>query len=192
MVLMLFYVGEDARVWAHWNYSLDVHFSYWGPVCCFSPTWVSLGVHHWGDCSGWCLDYRQHLLFTGMADNTFFFFFVRTDVWPIRVATEIWGDIYCGATGKYIFFFPWWELSLRYKGFLPRLHVLFCLWMNLWCSVGAICVHESTRIQAGRAGGRSLRSDDTAEWRPATELQSDSYLSLQLSFFRPRIQRGHD
>lgn len=122
----------------------------------------------------------------------FFFFFVCTDIWPIRVATEIWGDIYCGATGKYIFFFPWWEWSPRDKGFLPWLHVLFCLWMNLWCCVGAICVHESTRIQAGRAGGRSLRSDDTAEWRPATELQSDSYLSLQLSFFRPRIQRGHD
>lgn len=121
----------------------------------------------------------------------FFFLYAQTYdpfVWLLRFE----GTSTAGLLGNTFFFFPWWEWSPRDKGFLPWLHVLFCLWMNLWCCVGAICVHESTRIQAGRAGGRSLRSDDTAEWRPATELQSDSYLSLQLSFFRPRIQRGHD
>ena len=32
---MLFYAREDARVWAHWNHSLDMHLSYLGPVSCF-------------------------------------------------------------------------------------------------------------------------------------------------------------
>ena len=50
--LVLFYFGEDARVWAHWNrsyiyifflyiwlcwshHSFDLHFSYLGPIFCF-------------------------------------------------------------------------------------------------------------------------------------------------------------
>ena len=34
MNLVLFYVWEDARVWAHWNYFFDVHL-YVQPVSCF-------------------------------------------------------------------------------------------------------------------------------------------------------------
>ena len=34
--LMLFYTWEDARVWAHWNHSFDLHLSHLGPVSCFS------------------------------------------------------------------------------------------------------------------------------------------------------------
>lgn len=94
------------NIWAHWNYSLDVHFSYWGPVCCFSPTWVSLGVHHWGDCSGWCLDYRQHLLFTGMADNTFFFFLYAQTYDPFVWLLRFEGTSTAGLLGNTFFFFP--------------------------------------------------------------------------------------
>ena len=39
--LVLFYIWEDARVWAHWNHSFDVHLSYLGPVSCVCTSWVS-------------------------------------------------------------------------------------------------------------------------------------------------------
>ena len=31
---MLFFVGEDARLWTHWNSSSDKHLSFLGPVYC--------------------------------------------------------------------------------------------------------------------------------------------------------------
>lgn len=40
MVLVLFYIWEDARVWAHWNYSLDMHLNCLGPLSCLSPSWI--------------------------------------------------------------------------------------------------------------------------------------------------------
>ena len=36
-------VWEDARVWAHWNHSLDMHLNYLGPLSCFSPSWIHSG-----------------------------------------------------------------------------------------------------------------------------------------------------
>ena len=51
MILVLFYVEEDARVLAHWSYSLAMHLNYLGPVSCFSPTWIPLRVHPLG--LGW-------------------------------------------------------------------------------------------------------------------------------------------
>ena len=44
---MLFYVWEDARGWAHWIHSSDVHLSYLGLVSCFLHP-ESLRVHGWG------------------------------------------------------------------------------------------------------------------------------------------------
>ena len=43
IILVLFFVQEDPRVWAHWNHSFDVHYSCPGPVSCFSPSWVPSG-----------------------------------------------------------------------------------------------------------------------------------------------------
>ena len=40
-----FYVWEDARVWAYWNYSFDMHLHYLGPVSCLSSSWNPLRVH---------------------------------------------------------------------------------------------------------------------------------------------------
>ena len=34
MNVVLFYVWEDARVWAYWNHSFYMHFNYLGPVSC--------------------------------------------------------------------------------------------------------------------------------------------------------------
>ena len=42
--LALLYVWEDARVWAHWNHSFDLHFSYLGPVSWVFTSWVSSGL----------------------------------------------------------------------------------------------------------------------------------------------------
>ena len=39
----LFYVWEDARVWAHWNPSFDMHLSYLGPEFCVFTSWVPQG-----------------------------------------------------------------------------------------------------------------------------------------------------
>ena len=35
MMLMPFYIWQDTRVSAHWNYSFDMHHWYWGHVSCF-------------------------------------------------------------------------------------------------------------------------------------------------------------
>ena len=35
--LVLFYVWEDAKVWAHWNHSFHMHLSYLGLVSCVFP-----------------------------------------------------------------------------------------------------------------------------------------------------------
>ena len=48
MNLALFYAWEDARVWAHWDHSFDMQFSYLGPVACFFPILSSLRAHQWG------------------------------------------------------------------------------------------------------------------------------------------------
>ena len=56
MIVVFFHVWEDARVWAHWNYSLDTHLHYLGPVSYFSPSWVPSGRNVRGSCSGQLLD----------------------------------------------------------------------------------------------------------------------------------------
>ena len=43
MNLALFSVWEDAKLWAHWNHSFDMHLSYLGPVFCAFPTCVPSG-----------------------------------------------------------------------------------------------------------------------------------------------------
>ena len=55
MILVLFYVWEDARVWAHWNHSFDMHLSYLGPVSCSFPSWVLSGCTIGDGNSGWGL-----------------------------------------------------------------------------------------------------------------------------------------
>ena len=59
--LALFYAWEDARVWAHWNHSFDMHLDYMGPEYYFSPSWIPLGCTVGGDCSGWELGSGQPL-----------------------------------------------------------------------------------------------------------------------------------
>ena len=93
---MLFYVWEDARVWAHWNHSFDMHLSSLGPVSWSFSSWVSSGYTVQGGCSNLLLDgvnspafilsslrahsqgccnvvapWPQHPLFTDVAGNTF-------------------------------------------------------------------------------------------------------------------------
>ena len=38
MILTLFCVCEDARIWVYGNYSLDVYLNYLGTVSCFPPS----------------------------------------------------------------------------------------------------------------------------------------------------------
>ena len=92
--LVLFYVWEDVKVWAHWNHSFDMPLSYLGPLLGF-PSWVSSGCTFESGCSGWLLDggcpfsilsslrahgwggfnvmiwWLWHPLFTDMAGNIF-------------------------------------------------------------------------------------------------------------------------
>ena len=42
--LALFYVWEDARLWAHWNHSFDMHLTYLGPISSVFISWVSTGL----------------------------------------------------------------------------------------------------------------------------------------------------
>ena len=52
----LFYVWEDARVWAHWNHSFEVHLSYLRPVFGSVPPWIPSGGKTGGLFSSWWLD----------------------------------------------------------------------------------------------------------------------------------------
>ena len=80
--LVLYYVWEDVRIWAHWNCFLDMHLNHLGPVSrtqnisyfspswqLESPSWVGWGLGFSCCHSGCWLDRGQHLLFTGMTDN---------------------------------------------------------------------------------------------------------------------------
>ena len=49
--LALFYVWEDAKLWAHWNHSFDGHLSFLGPVSCIFTSWVSSGWTLGSGCS---------------------------------------------------------------------------------------------------------------------------------------------
>ena len=53
MILTLFCVCEDARIWVYWNYSLDVYLNYLGAVSCFPPSWFPLRVHRRGQLMAW-------------------------------------------------------------------------------------------------------------------------------------------
>ena len=54
MNLVLFYIWEDAKLWAHWDYSFDKHFGYLGPVSCAFSFWVSSGCTV-GGCLQWLM-----------------------------------------------------------------------------------------------------------------------------------------
>ena len=66
-MLTPFYIWQDTRVSAHWNYSFDMHHWYWGHVILFSPSWIPSGYtirSRW--LHGW-----QHSLFTKVSGNIF-------------------------------------------------------------------------------------------------------------------------
>ena len=74
MILVLVCVWEDARIWAHWNYSSDMHLHRLGPVSraqnflCFPPSGIPPGCTVGRVCcSGWWLDGGHHFLFSVMA-----------------------------------------------------------------------------------------------------------------------------
>lgn len=50
MTLALFYVWDDARVWAHWNHAFDTHLSCLGPVSCSFQSWVPSECASRGGC----------------------------------------------------------------------------------------------------------------------------------------------
>ena len=88
--LVVFYVWEDAVVWAHWNHSFDIYLTSLEPVSCvftswlsrltvehdcglmaarwqvFFPSWVPSGLRIDGSCSHWWL---WDPLFTDRAGN---------------------------------------------------------------------------------------------------------------------------
>ena len=51
MNLVLLCVWEDARVWAPWNHSFDMHPNHLGPVPCFSSSWIPSGCTIGGGCT---------------------------------------------------------------------------------------------------------------------------------------------
>ena len=59
MNLVVFYVWENAKIWAHWNHSFDMHLSSLRPVSCSFPFWVPSGCTLGGGCNGWGLGSRQ-------------------------------------------------------------------------------------------------------------------------------------
>ena len=81
MILVLFYIREDERIWGYWNYSFDMHLSCQGLISRFSSSWIPLrGGVGWGWLQWLMAGGRQHSLFTEMAGNIscpqFWFLFV--------------------------------------------------------------------------------------------------------------------
>ena len=54
IILMIFCVWEDARVWAYWNHSFNEHLYHLGPVSCFHPEFPSACIVG-GSCRNWGL-----------------------------------------------------------------------------------------------------------------------------------------
>ena len=79
-ILVPFYVWEDARFWAYWNHSFDVHLSYLGPIRCFSPPWIPSGCTVMS--SGCWSDGGQHSLLKWQA--TFFWVHIINILLPFR------------------------------------------------------------------------------------------------------------
>ena len=73
MNLTLFYVWEDARVWAKWNHSFDVRLNYLGRASWFSPSWIPSRCTAEGGGRGqlqWLMAlWPQHPLFTEMTGD---------------------------------------------------------------------------------------------------------------------------
>jgi len=75
-------IGEDARVWAHWNHSFDMHLNCLGPVPCSFPSWVpseytlgSVCSCWWlGDCSIFCLLILQETFFIHSVERNLILF----------------------------------------------------------------------------------------------------------------------
>ena len=94
MTLMLFYVWEDARVWAYWNHSFDMYLNYLGQLSCFSPSWIPLR-EYWGGQLQWLMSWwQQRPLFTEIAGNIYcpqslLFTIISTNVW------EAFHDQFC-------------------------------------------------------------------------------------------------
>ena len=65
MILVLFYVWDDARVSAHWNYSFDIHLNYLGQYSAFLHSDTLLGAAAVVDGQS----PQQHPLFTEMASG---------------------------------------------------------------------------------------------------------------------------
>ena len=94
MIFVLFYIWEDARVWANWNYSFDKHLNYLGPISCFSPSWLPLRVHCqgslWWPMAWWWATFlvyrnvRQHSLLVNKGRQQFF---VHT--WSLQLGHKI-------------------------------------------------------------------------------------------------------
>ena len=66
LILVLFYVWEDARVWARCDYSLDMHFNYLGWVSSFSVSWIPSGCPAGNGCGD---SWLHHPMFTEMAGS---------------------------------------------------------------------------------------------------------------------------
>lgn len=52
MILALFCIREDVRVWAYLNYSFNTHPNYLGPISSFPPSHFPLGSTVQGICGG--------------------------------------------------------------------------------------------------------------------------------------------
>lgn len=99
MILVIFYIWEEARVWAQWKLTFDIHLNYPGTVSCFFPSMRNSpqGTYSqewlpWRHLMAWmvgtftvCWHGRWHSLFIEMAHNNIFFNRVH---WPNWLLTR--------------------------------------------------------------------------------------------------------
>ena len=80
---MPFYIWEDARVWARWNRSSDMHLNYLGPISCFCPFWIPLGCTVGTAAAADCL-VAGNILCLLKWQTTFFFVHMDDEdvIWP--------------------------------------------------------------------------------------------------------------
>ena len=99
------YIREDARVWAHWNHSSDMHLNSLGPISCFCPFWIPLGCTVGTAAAADCLLAGNILCL--LKWQTTVFFFVHMDdkdiIWPWLTYT----------TDNFQKWKIWWEFITR-------------------------------------------------------------------------------
>ena len=159
MNLALFCVWEDAKVWAHWNYSYDMHLNYLEPVSCFSPSWIPL----------WCTAGAASVADGLMASTSFVY---------THLAGGIFGPQWYLASLRASALREWASEKD------PKMEAVTFYSLSLRNDAPLFChlVHRRTLVQLGRGLHGIWILGGGSKWGPFWRLATVSSFALKLEF----------